>query len=182
MLLGSWIKLGAVIIDVGTNPIDDSSKKLGYRLVGDCDFDSCQPVAGAITAVPGGVGPMTIALLLKNTLASAQRFVEGTFGFRGRVELQVVRPKQGSSHMLFTGAIEVKLMQGILEGHIEQAKKDGFAMWCHNATQQSYEPVWVVLTDLDQVLRVTYDGYNGPGGGARAYVKGMPFAHVHGQL
>jgi methylenetetrahydrofolate dehydrogenase (NADP+)/methenyltetrahydrofolate cyclohydrolase/formyltetrahydrofolate synthetase len=65
---------------VGTNPIDDSSKKLGYRLVGDCDFESCQPVAGAITAVPGGVGPMTIALLLKNTLASAQRFVEGTAG------------------------------------------------------------------------------------------------------
>jgi hypothetical protein len=51
----------------------------------------------------------------------------------------------------FAGAIKVKLPHGILEGHMEQAKKEAFAMWCHNATQQSYEPVWVVLTDLDQV-------------------------------
>ena len=77
---GSWIKPGAIIIDVGTNPIDDASKKLGYRLVGDCDFDDCAKVAGAITSVPGGVGPMTIAMLLKNTLTSAERFMEGTAG------------------------------------------------------------------------------------------------------
>jgi len=77
---GSWIKPGAVIIDVGTNPIDDPSKKLGYRLVGDCDFDDCRGVAGAITCVPGGVGPMTIAMLLRNTLTSAERFYEGKAG------------------------------------------------------------------------------------------------------
>jgi hypothetical protein len=63
---------------VGTNPIDDASRKLGYRLVGDADFEDCKKVAGAITAVPGGVGPMTIAMLLKNTLTSAERFCEGT--------------------------------------------------------------------------------------------------------
>jgi 5,10-methylene-tetrahydrofolate dehydrogenase/methenyl tetrahydrofolate cyclohydrolase len=74
---GSWIKPGAVIIDVGTNPIDDATRKLGYRLVGDCDFEDCRQVAGAVTCVPGGVGPMTIAMLLKNTLTSAERFYEG---------------------------------------------------------------------------------------------------------
>lgn len=80
MIKGSWLKPGAIVIDVGTNPIDDSSKKLGYRLVGDCDFEECRAVAGAITSVPGGVGPMTIALLLKNTLTSAERFCEGASG------------------------------------------------------------------------------------------------------
>ena len=53
--------------------LDDASKKLGYRLVGDADFESCKEVAGAITPVPGGVGPMTIAILLKNTMEGAMR-------------------------------------------------------------------------------------------------------------
>ncbi|GBF88914.1 hypothetical protein Rsub_01413 [Raphidocelis subcapitata] len=88
MIKGSWIKPGAIIIDVGTNPIDDASRKLGYRLVGDADFDSCKKVAGAITAVPGGVGPMTIALLLKNTLTSAERFYEGKVSGGGGGERQ----------------------------------------------------------------------------------------------
>jgi len=61
---GDWIKEGAVIIDVGINKVDD-------RLVGDVDFDSCLPQASYITPVPGGVGPMTIAMLLKNTLVAA---------------------------------------------------------------------------------------------------------------
>jgi 5,10-methylene-tetrahydrofolate dehydrogenase/methenyl tetrahydrofolate cyclohydrolase len=80
---GSWIKPGAIIIDVGTNPIDDATRKLGYRLVGDCDFEDCRQVAGAITCVPGGVGPMTIAMLLKNTLTSAERFYEGVARWAG---------------------------------------------------------------------------------------------------
>ena len=62
------VKLGAVVIDVGTNRVEDSTKKRGYRLVGDVDFDGVSTVAEAITPVPGGVGPMTIALLLRNTL------------------------------------------------------------------------------------------------------------------
>ncbi len=73
MVKGSWLKEGAVVIDVGINSIDDPSKKAGYRLVGDCDFESCKEVASLITPVPGGVGPMTIAMLLANTVKSANR-------------------------------------------------------------------------------------------------------------
>lgn len=73
MVTKEWIKPGAVVIDVGTNAVDDPSAKRGYRLVGDVDFDQVKEVASAITPVPGGVGPMTIAMLLQNTLESAQR-------------------------------------------------------------------------------------------------------------
>ena len=69
MITGDWIKPGATIIDVGINRIDDGSEK--GRLVGDVDFKSAIKVAGAITPVPGGVGPMTIACLLSNTLRAA---------------------------------------------------------------------------------------------------------------
>ena len=72
MVRGDWIKPGAVIIDVGVNRIDDPAAKRGYRLVGDVAFDEAKEVAGTITPVPGGVGPMTIAMLLKNTLRSAK--------------------------------------------------------------------------------------------------------------
>ncbi len=67
------VKPGAVVIDVGVNRVPDSSRKRGYRLVGDCDFEGVSSVAGALTPVPGGVGPMTIAMLMKNTLAAASR-------------------------------------------------------------------------------------------------------------
>ena len=73
MVKGAWIKPGATVIDVGINRIDDASRKSGTRLVGDVDFDETVKVAGAITPVPGGVGPMTIACLLKNTLTAACR-------------------------------------------------------------------------------------------------------------
>ncbi|XP_023922108.2 bifunctional protein FolD 2 isoform X2 [Quercus suber] len=76
MVKGSWIKPGAAVIDVGTNAIDDPSKKSGYRLVGDVDFPEACKVAGWITPVPGGVGPMTVAMLLKNTLEGAKRVIE----------------------------------------------------------------------------------------------------------
>ncbi|KAK9983781.1 hypothetical protein SO802_033306 [Lithocarpus litseifolius] len=76
MVKGSWIKPGAAVIDVGTNAIDDPSKKSGYRLVGDVDFQEACKVAGWITPVPGGVGPMTVAMLLKNTLEGAKRVIE----------------------------------------------------------------------------------------------------------
>ncbi len=67
MVPGDWIKPGATVIDVGINRVDAPEKGAGKtRLVGDCDFDSCVAVAGAITPVPGGVGPMTIACLLAN--------------------------------------------------------------------------------------------------------------------
>lgn len=65
------VKPGAVVIDVGINRISDATTAKGYRLVGDVDFEAVRQVAGAITPVPGGVGPMTIAMLLKNTLDAA---------------------------------------------------------------------------------------------------------------
>ena len=66
------VKQGVVVIDVGTNRIKDPSTKSGYRLVGDVDFDSVSQVAKAITPVPGGVGPMTIAMLLSNTVKACE--------------------------------------------------------------------------------------------------------------
>ena len=72
MVRGDWIKPGATVIDVGTNRVEDATAKRGYRLVGDVAFDEVLEVAGAITPVPGGVGPMTIAMLLRNTLRAAR--------------------------------------------------------------------------------------------------------------
>ena len=72
-LTGDMIKEGAVVIDVGVNRIPDSSKKSGFRLVGDCAFDDLKENASFITPVPGGVGPMTIAMLMVNTLESAEK-------------------------------------------------------------------------------------------------------------
>jgi methylenetetrahydrofolate dehydrogenase (NADP+)/methenyltetrahydrofolate cyclohydrolase len=66
------VKPGAVVIDVGQNRIEDASKKSGYRLVGDVDFAAVSKKAKAITPVPGGVGPMTIIMLMKNTVHAAQ--------------------------------------------------------------------------------------------------------------
>jgi len=73
MVKADWVKPGAVVIDVGINRVDDPNAKRGYRLVGDVDFESVKEVAGWLTPVPGGVGPMTIAMLLKNTVTGAKR-------------------------------------------------------------------------------------------------------------
>ena len=67
------IREGAVVVDVGVNRIEDATKKAGFRLVGDVDFDACAKKASMITPVPGGVGPMTITMLLYNTVESAKR-------------------------------------------------------------------------------------------------------------
>ena len=71
---GSWIKPGAVVIDIGVNRVDDPTRERGYRLTGDVAFEEVREIASAITPVPGGVGPMTIAMLLLNTLSAAERF------------------------------------------------------------------------------------------------------------
>ena len=73
MVRGDWVQPGAVVIDVGVNPVDDPGSKKGYKLVGDVAFDEVKEVAAAITPVPGGVGPMTIAMLLRNTTDGAKR-------------------------------------------------------------------------------------------------------------
>lgn len=72
MVKHDWVKPGAFVIDVGINRIEDATKKSGSRLVGDVDFDDVKDIVGAITPVPGGVGPMTIAMLLKNALRGAE--------------------------------------------------------------------------------------------------------------
>ena len=75
-LTADMVAEGAVVIDVGINRVDDATRKSGYRLVGDVDYDAVAEKASAITPVPGGVGPMTIAMLLTNTLRAA-RFSAG---------------------------------------------------------------------------------------------------------
>ncbi len=72
-ITADMVKEGAVVIDVGINRVDDASQKRGYRLEGDVDFDAVSEKASAITPVPGGVGPMTITILMKNTVESARR-------------------------------------------------------------------------------------------------------------
>lgn len=73
MVKADWVQPGAVVIDVGINRVDDPAAKRGYRLVGDVDFEEVKEVAGWLTPVPGGVGPMTIAMLLQNTVKGAKR-------------------------------------------------------------------------------------------------------------
>ncbi len=72
MVRGDWVKPGAVVIDVGINRVEDPTNEKGYKLVGDVCFDEVKEVASAITPVPGGVGPMTIAMLLRNTVRAAE--------------------------------------------------------------------------------------------------------------
>ena len=77
MVKADWVKPGAYVIDVGSNRVDDPTSDKGYRWVGDVAFDEVKEVAGAITPSPGGVGPMTIAMLLKNTLRGAELVLSG---------------------------------------------------------------------------------------------------------
>ena len=70
-ITADMVKEGVAVIDVGTNRVDDASRERGYRVVGDVDFEGVKEVASAITPVPGGVGPMTIAMLLSNTVQAA---------------------------------------------------------------------------------------------------------------
>ncbi len=76
-ITADMVKEGAVVIDVGINRVEDASRKRGYRLVGDVDFEAVSEKAEAITPVPGGVGPMTIAMLLVNTLTAARISIHG---------------------------------------------------------------------------------------------------------
>jgi methylenetetrahydrofolate dehydrogenase (NADP+)/methenyltetrahydrofolate cyclohydrolase len=71
------VKPGAVVVDVGVNRVADAAAKGGFRLVGDVDFERVRPIAGKITPNPGGVGPMTIAMLMQNTVRAAELAVAG---------------------------------------------------------------------------------------------------------
>ena len=72
MVRGDWLKPGVTVIDVGVNAVDDASRERGYRLVGDVDFEAVREKARLITPVPAGVGPMTITMLMYNTVLSAK--------------------------------------------------------------------------------------------------------------
>ncbi|KAG0322411.1 tetrahydrofolate synthase, partial [Podila horticola] len=87
LIKGEWLKKGAVVIDVGINAQPDLTKKSGIRLVGDVEFATAQQIAGHITAVPGGVGPMTVAMLMENTLLSARRFWQNSVESRSMTKL-----------------------------------------------------------------------------------------------
>jgi len=110
-LKGEWLKPGAVVIDVGINQVQDDSKKSGYRLVGDVDFDSCilPNRASAITPVPGGVGPMTIAMLLTNTVDLFERRIKAT-------------STSTSSFTLPTTLVEESIFDKIIAGKIPSTK------------------------------------------------------------
>ena len=76
-ITADMVKEGAVVIDVGINRVDDTSRKRGYRLAGDVDFAGVSEKASSITPVPGGVGPMTVAMLLVNTLTAPRLSIHG---------------------------------------------------------------------------------------------------------
>ncbi len=82
LVTADMVKGGAVVIDVGVNRVEDAASKKGYRLVGDVDFDAVKEVASSITPVPGGVGPMTIAMLIRNVVEAAERAAADPAGAR----------------------------------------------------------------------------------------------------
>ncbi len=122
---GEWLKQGCVVIDVGINYIPDSTKKSGQKLVGDVDFDSAVKVASKITPVPGGVGPMTVAMLVKNVVDSAKRFQE-TEGARNisplplKLETPVPSDIDISRAQTPKKITQVASELGISEGELEQ--------------------------------------------------------------
>ncbi|XP_017765884.1 PREDICTED: C-1-tetrahydrofolate synthase, cytoplasmic [Eufriesea mexicana] len=94
MVKGNWIKPGAVVIDCGINSIPDSTKKAGQRLVGDVDYEEAAKIASYITPVPGGVGPMTVAMLMKNTIISAQRAAEKMLNRKWKIRVLEINPQK----------------------------------------------------------------------------------------
>ncbi|XP_043258125.1 C-1-tetrahydrofolate synthase, cytoplasmic [Colletes gigas] len=94
MVKGNWIKPGAIVIDCGINSIQDPAKKSGTRLVGDVDYDEVAKVAAYITPVPGGVGPMTVAMLMKNTVISAQRTLEKMINNKWKLRTLKINPQK----------------------------------------------------------------------------------------
>ncbi|XP_050995182.1 C-1-tetrahydrofolate synthase, cytoplasmic [Labeo rohita] len=94
MVKGEWVKEGAVVIDCGINHIPDSSKASGKRVVGDVHYPSAKERAGFITPVPGGVGPMTVAMLMKNTVESAKRCLQTYTPGKWNIEYKKKKPHE----------------------------------------------------------------------------------------
>jgi len=100
LVKGDWIKPGACVIDVGVSRVDDPSAKRGYRLKGDVEYEKAAEVAGWITPVPGGVGPMTVTMLLANTVLAAER----SLAARRAVALDVAAAARGAASAIVRGA------------------------------------------------------------------------------
>ncbi|AAS52859.1 AER178Wp [Eremothecium gossypii ATCC 10895] len=109
---GEWLKDGAVVIDVGINYVQDSTKKSGQRLVGDVDFESAKEKASHITPVPGGVGPMTVAMLVQNVLTAAKRSLQKD------AEVPVITPLPVNFEMPVPSDIDISRKQN--PKHISQ--------------------------------------------------------------
>lgn len=89
---GSWLKPGVSVIDCGMNNLPDATKKSGFRWVGDVEFATAKDVARAITPVPGGVGPMTVAMLVRNTLVCAEQMAPRLLWALRKLPLNIIRP------------------------------------------------------------------------------------------
>ncbi|CAL7948584.1 unnamed protein product [Xylocopa violacea] len=116
MVKGSWIKPGAVVIDCGINYIPDATKKSGQRLVGDVDYEEAAKAASYITPVPGGVGPMTVAMLMKNTVISAQRTAEKLLNKKWNLKVLKINPqKPVPSDIMISRSQEPKSIMSLAE-------------------------------------------------------------------
>ncbi|XP_025200390.1 C-1-tetrahydrofolate synthase, cytoplasmic [Melanaphis sacchari] len=127
---GSWIKSGAVVIDCGINSLPDSTKKSGYRLVGDVHYASASQVASAITPVPGGVGPMTVAMLLSNTVQAATKVANMIYKSQWNLDIlplklqrpvpsdiEIARSQEPKNIMVLAKEIGLKESEVILYGN-----------------------------------------------------------------
>lgn len=146
---GHMLKPGAMVIDVGINSMPDATKKSGARIVGDVDFDSCKEVAGFITPVPGHVGPMTIAMLLQNTLDAAKRFMVADFTRWETRPLSIpnVRPDVD----------DFALNQTVTPKHITEIAKE-MRLFSHEVLQRG--PFKAKL-DPEQILRRVGNAHRG---------------------
>ncbi len=115
---GAWIKEGAVVIDCGINAINDETKKNGYRLVGDVEYAVASKKASHITPVPGGVGPMTVALLMNNTVLAATRAWKHAAMANWTLRYLPLRP------LAKVSPIKKLVIQGILKGRSFQVPSD----------------------------------------------------------
>ncbi|KAF3421498.1 hypothetical protein E2986_02741 [Frieseomelitta varia] len=116
MVKGSWIKPGAVVIDCGINSIPDPTKKNGQRLVGDVEYSEAVRVASYITPVPGGVGPMTVAMLMKSTVISAQKAAEKLLNPKWNLRVLKINPqKPVANDITLSRSQESKLVTSLAE-------------------------------------------------------------------
>ena len=146
---GAWLKPGCVVIDVGINAVDDAAAKRGYRLVGDVDYKAAKKVCSKITPVPGGVGPMTIAMLLQNTLRLAERtLARGPVvepRVRGAAGLdKVPRPGQRVAVVLCSPNVAItsniielfNISDGLQDHPVEYSRKCVVVMLCNRTAER----------------------------------------------